>query len=242
MFPIRVENPAVRPPLATLAIIVLNFFVWGFIEGFGDPTALARSLCFYALIPGGLLDLASIGTVIPLTESLGCSIQDGSAITLITHMFLHGGWFHLLGNMWFLWLFGNSVEDAMGPLRFILFYLFCGLAAAAMQIISEPGALVPMAGASGAIGGILGAYMKLYPQTRVVTVLFFGFYFTTVNIPAIAMLGFWFVLQLAGAFPLFHGVGSVAFFAHIGGFLAGFFFVSFVYRPDDYRKHFSLKP
>ena len=239
MFPIRDENPTIRTPFATFAIIGLNIAVWMFIQGFGSILPLAQSLCEYGLIPGELLDLAPIGAVIPIGPNLGCELQQGSSLTLITHQFLHSGWFHLITNMWFLWIFGDNVEDAMGPVRFVVFYLLCGLSAATAQIMNDPGALMPMVGASGAIGGVLGAYLRLYPHARIVTLLFFGFFFTTVALPAIAMLGYWFFLQLAGAMPALQGPGGgVAFWAHIGGFLAGMVLVGPMHRADYYAQHF----
>lgn len=234
MFPLRDENPTLHRPFATYAIIGLNVLVWLFVQGLGADAPLARSLCLYALIPGELLNLAPTGTVIPLGENMGCSLDNGSWLTLISHQFLHGGWFHIIANMWFLWIFGDNVEDVMGPFRFAVFYLLCGLAAAFAQIASEPSALFPMVGASGAIGGVLGAYARLFPQARVVTLIFLGFFFTTVNLPAIAMLGYWFFLQLAGAAPGLHGVGGVAFWAHIGGFLAGLALAGVMIKDDYY--------
>ena len=111
-------------------------------------------------------------------------------------MFMHGGWFHLLGNMWFLWIFGNNVEDSMGHVRFVVFYLLCGLAAAALQMLTDPSSVIPMVGASGAIGGVMGAYVLLYPRVHVHMFVFLGFYATTFAVPAIFMLGYWFVVQL----------------------------------------------
>ncbi len=240
MFPIRDENPTVRFALATFAIIALNLLSWAFVQGLGSNLGLAQSLCSWGLIPGDLLNLAPAGTIIPLGNGLGCQLEQGSMATLITHQFLHGGWFHLISNMWFLWIFGDNVEDAMGPVRFAVFYLLCGLAAAAAQIMTDPGALVPMVGASGAIGGVLGAYARLYPHARVVTLIFLGIFFTTVTLPAIAMLGYWFFLQLAGAVPALHGAGGgVAFWAHIGGFLAGILLAGPMRREDYYAEHLA---
>jgi membrane associated rhomboid family serine protease len=142
--------------------------------------------------------------------------------TLVTSMFMHGGWMHLLGNMWFLHVFGNNVEDSMGSARFVLFYLTCGLAAAALQILSDPRSGIPMVGASGAIGGVMGAYVVLYPRVHVHMLVIFGFYVTTIAVPAMLMLGYWFLLQLLGGFgSLLRAGGGVAFWAHVGGFGAG---------------------
>jgi membrane associated rhomboid family serine protease len=143
-------------------------------------------------------------------------------LTVLTSMFLHAGFAHLLGNMVFLWIFGNNVEDATGHPRFLLFYLACGVAAALSHILTRPGSTVPMVGASGAISGVLGAYFLLYPHARIVTLVLLGFFAQTVRIPAFFFLGLWFLMQL---FPAFLSVGGdgggVAWFAHIGGFVAG---------------------
>lgn len=240
LFPIRDVNPLVRRPVATIALIGLNIAAWVFIQGMGSGMALAQSLCSYGLIPGELLDLAPRGVVIPLSGDLGCELTGGWTPSLLTHMFLHGSWFHLISNMWFLWVFGDNVEDAMGPGRFVAFFLLCGLAAALLQIITDPGTLIPMVGASGAIGGVLGAYVRLYPRAQIISFLFLGFFFTTVALPAIAMLGYWFFLQVAGALPALKGVGGgVAFWAHIGGFLAGLILVGPMHREDYYAQHLS---
>lgn len=236
MFPLRDENPTLHQPFATYLIIALNIAVWALVQGLGSAMPLARSLCLHALIPGELLNLAPEGTMIPMGGNMGCSLEPGSWFSLISHQFLHGGWFHLIANMWFLWIFGDNVEDVMGPVRFVVFYLLCGLAAAAAQIASEPGSVSPMVGASGAIGGVLGAYARLYPQARVVTLIFLGFFFTTVSLPAIGMLGYWFFLQLAGAAPGLKGAGEVAFWAHIGGFLAGVALAKVMIREDYYAQ------
>jgi len=136
-------------------------------------------------------------------------------------MFMHGGWFHIIGNLWFLSVFGDNVEDAMGRVRFIMFYLLCGLAAAGAQMISNPSSAVPMVGASGAIGGVMGAYAMLYPNARVHVLIFFGI-ITRIVLPAWIMLGYWFLLQIIGAIPSVAGSGGgVALWAHIGGFIAG---------------------
>src|SRR5262245_34810730 len=147
-------------------------------------------------------------------------------------MFTHGGWFHIIGNMWFLWIFGNNVEDSMGRARFAVFYLLCGLAAAGAQILADPSSPIPMVGASGAIGGVMGAYVVLYPRVKIDMLLPIGFFITMVRVPAYFMLGYWFLLQiLGGAVPALTGVaqGGVAFWAHVGGFLAGVLLV-FLFR------------
>ena len=233
MFPLRDENPTARKPFAVIAVIVLNALTWGFVQGFGGDFPLAQSLCLHGLIPGELLGLIDMGHQLPMGPNLVCTL-DGNAnpATLLTSMFLHGGWFHILGNLWFLWVFGDNIEDVMGPLRFIVFYLLCGLAAAFAQILSDPDSAIPMVGASGAIGGVMGAYALLYPRARVQTLLVLGFYITTIGVPAFVMLGYWFLLQILGGLPaLGSSEGGVAFWAHIGGFVAGLALIHPFKRP-----------
>lgn len=243
MFPLRDENPTLRTPIAVISIIGFNLATWGLVQGFGSAAPLAHSLCGWGLIPGELLHLAAPGSLIPLGEGLACRLEagGGSALTLVTHMFLHGGWFHLIGNLWFLWVFGDNVEDAMGPVRFWGFYLLCGLAAALAQMLSNPAAAIPMVGASGAIGGVMGGYARLYPRARIITFVFLGFYATTIVVPAIFMLGYWFVIQLASGIPaLQEAGGGVAFWAHAGGFVAGLLLVRPMAREDlllDHLRH-----
>lgn len=223
MFPLRDENPSSTFPIVTIGIIVVCAVAWIFIQGMGETRALAGSFCHFALIPGKVFGLLPAGFHIPMSETLTCVVQgQGGVYTIITHMFLHGGWFHLIGNLWFLWVFGDNVEDAMGHIPFLLFYVLCGIAAAAAQIITNPASAIPMVGASGAIGGVMGGYARLYPQAKVHTLIFLGFIITTASIPAIYMLGYWFVIQLIGGLPALQSSGGgVAFWAHIGGFLAG---------------------
>ncbi len=234
LFPLRDENPTVRVPYAVIAIIVLNALVWFFVQGFGNTYALAESLCLYGLVPGDLLGLINEGTRISLGNNLVCALDASpNPGSLVTSMFMHGGWFHILGNMWFLWVFGDNIEDVMGPVRFVIFYILCGLAAAAAQIATDPSSTIPMVGASGAIGGVMGAYALLYPRTHVHTLIFLGFYVTTVAIPAVFMLGYWFVLQLLGGLPaLGSSTGGVAFWAHIGGFVTGLALIHLFKRPE----------
>ncbi|MEZ5558884.1 MAG: rhomboid family intramembrane serine protease [Pseudomonadales bacterium] len=223
MFPISDDNPRLRTPYATVLIIAINALIWGLLQGFGSPYRLAESLCLHGLVPGDLLGLVDPGTTIALGKNLVCQLDGRSNPgTLISSMFMHGGWLHIIGNMWFLWVFGDNVEDALGPVRFVLFYLLCGLAAAGAQIVGDPHSTVPMVGASGAIGGVMGAYALLYPRVRVNLLIFLGFYVTTIGVPAVFMLGYWFLLQLLQGLPaLGQQEGGVAFWAHVGGFVAG---------------------
>jgi membrane associated rhomboid family serine protease len=220
MFPYRDDNPSILTPVVTVSLIAANLAVWVLVQGMGADQRLAASVCELGLVPGDLLHRLPPGYSVPIGDGMACVIEAGTPWrTLFTSMFLHGGWMHVLGNMWFLWVFGNNVEDAMGHGRFLAFYLLCGLAAAAAQIIVNPSSAVPMVGASGAISGVMGAYVILYPRVRVHILVFLVFIFRT-SVPAWAMLGYWFLLQLLGA-GMEDSVGGVAVWAHIGGFLAG---------------------
>jgi membrane associated rhomboid family serine protease len=223
VFPYKDDNPTVLTPVVTLGIIALNVVVWLFIQGAGAEQPLAASVCRLGLIPGELLQRLPEGTRVPLGPGMSCMIGPPHPLTVLTSMFMHGGWAHIIGNMWFLWVFGNNIEDSMGHGRFVVFYLLCGIAAAAAQIAVAPGSRVPMVGASGAISGVLGAYVVLYPRVRVHTLVTLGFFITTVALPAYVMLGYWFLLQiLLGAVGSMSRVeGGVAVWAHVGGFIAG---------------------
>jgi membrane associated rhomboid family serine protease len=231
MFPYRDDNPTVLTPVATVALILANVAAWALLQGLGTEPALPRSVCTLGLIPGELLGQVEPGTRVQLGPSTACVLTGTSTwYTAVTSMFLHGGWLHLIGNMWFLWVFGNNVEDSMGHIRYVLFYLICGLAAATAQILTNPASTIPMVGASGAISGIMGAYIVLYPRVRVHMLVFLGFFITTIAVPAWVMLGYWFLLQLLGGLPsLGSERGGVAFWAHAGGFVAGMVLI-FLFR------------
>lgn len=217
MFPINDHNPTLRVPIATYGLILANVAVWILVQGMGIEPGLSRSVCQLGLIPGELLQRLPLGYQIQISEGTACVVTPGTPwLAPLTSMFLHGSWLHLLGNMWFLHVFGNNVEDVMGRGRYLGFYLLCGLAAVAAQIAADPNSAVPMVGASGAIGGVMGAYIMLYPRARIHTFVFFFF----LEVPAWIMLGYWFLLQLAGGSGP-SDAGGVAFWAHIGGFLAG---------------------
>ena len=223
MIPLRDENPTIHTSVVTFVIIGLNIAAWVLVQGLGFGRAFAHSVCEWGLIPGEVLGTASPGTAVPLGGGWVCMVDaQGNWLTVITSMFMHGGWFHLIGNMWFLAVFGDNVEDTLGPVRFVVFYLLCGIVAAAAQVLSNPSSPVPMIGASGAVGGVMGAYAVLFPRAPVHLLVFLGFFVTRVVVPAYLMLGYWFVLQLLGAMPTLGGAGGgVAFWAHVGGFLAG---------------------
>jgi membrane associated rhomboid family serine protease len=231
VFPIRDDNPQILVPVVTYALIGLNVAAWVFLQGLGSEPLLSASVCRLGLIPGDLLgsvDLSGIPGPLP------CPVDgESNWVTVLTSMFMHGSWLHLIGNMWFLWIFGGNVEDAMGPGRFVLFYLLSGLAAAAAQVAASPESPIPMVGASGAIGGVMGAYIVLYPRVHVHLLVLLGFYATTFAVPAVAMLGYWIVLQLIGGLASAGAAGGgTAFWAHVGGFVAGAVLV-FLFRDRE---------
>ncbi len=223
MFPYHDENPTLATPVATIGIIAANIVVWILVQGMGSEPALARSVCELGLVPGDFLGRLPAGYAVPMGRGVACILSgDRAWYTPVTSMFLHGGWLHLIGNMWFLWLFGNNVEDSMGRFRYVAFYLLCGLAAAFMQLFLNPSSGLPMVGASGAISGVMGAYVLLYPRVRVHVLLVLVIFITRIQLPAWVMLGYWFLLQLLGGTASLAGQqGGVAFWAHVGGFAAG---------------------
>lgn len=239
MFPLRDDNPHFLTPYATYGLILANVLAWVLVQGLGSEPRLSESVCSLGLIPGELLQNVPIGTSYPLGPNSYCTLTQASWITPITSMFLHGGWMHIIGNMWFLWIFGNNVEDSMGHVRFVIFYVLCGLAAAALQTLADPSSVLPMVGASGAIGGVMGAYVLLYPRVHVHMLVFLGFFVTTIAVPAVFMIGYWFVVQLvSGAFASAgEGEGGVAFWAHVGGFLAGALLVWLFRNPVLLDRH-----
>jgi membrane associated rhomboid family serine protease len=240
MFPYRDENVTLRTPIATFGLIAANVASWLLVQGAGSPVALAASVCNLGLVAGELTGKLPPGTEFPMGDGLVCVVDPGrQMLHVLTHMFLHGSWMHLLGNMWFLWIFGNNVEDSMGHVRFVVFYLVCGLAAAALQVAVTPASPIPMVGASGAISGVMGAYVVLYPFARVFVLLPLGFFVTTVAMPAWTMIGYWALLQLlsgVGSLGAQEG-GGVAFWAHLGGLIAGVVLVRLFARGDYVEEH-----
>jgi len=217
MIPLRDVIPSRTTPYITVTIIVLNAAVWCY------ELALPRHV-----LPGFL----QVYGVVP---------ADFEASTLLTSMFLHGSWLHVIGNMWYLWIFGDNVEDRVGHGGFIVFYLLCGFVAALGQTAMDPDSTLPMVGASGAIAGVMGAYFVLYPRSRVLTLIPLVIYWDIVEVPAAMLLGFWFLMQMfsAGAIAVTAGAGGggVAFMAHLAGFFAGMGAI-FVFRrrqpPERY--------
>ena len=238
MIPYRDENETQRRAIVTGTVIGLNILSWLVVQGAGADFPLARSVCNLGLIPGELTGLLPPGRGFSMGQGTVCVTDPGRQVShLITSMFLHGGWMHLIGNMWFLWIFGNNVEDSMGRLRFIAFYLLTGLAAALGQVLANPDSIIPMVGASGAISGVMGAYLVLYPRVKVYTLVPIFIFFTSIALPAWAMLGYWFVIQLVSGLFSSGDMGGVAFWAHIGGFAAGIMLIKLFARAEYIAAH-----
>jgi len=236
VIPYKDENPTDLAPLFTVGLIVVNALVWLVVQGAGLNSAdLVRSVCELGLIPGEVLRTVPPGTAVPVGPGMRCLLTaQPHWWTVATSMFLHAGWLHIIGNMWFLWVFGNNIEDSMGHARFVAFYLLCGVAAALAQMVSDPRSAVPMVGASGAISGVMGAYILLYPRVRVHTIVWLGFFVTTVALPAYVILGYWFVYQLllGTVGSLSRMEGGTAFWAHVGGFVAGMALIRVFVNPE----------
>jgi membrane associated rhomboid family serine protease len=234
MFPYRDDNPTIGTPVVTVVLIGLNLAAWVLVQGMGAEPYLSKSVCELGLIPGEFLGLIPPGYAVPVSETMACVADpDNEWYTPVTSMFLHGGWLHLIGNMWFLWLFGNNVEDSMGHYRYLAFYVLSGVAAAAAQTFVNPSSVIPMVGASGAISGVMGAYIVLYPRVRVHMLIVLGIFITRIAVPAFLMLGYWFLLQLLGGLPgLGDDRGGVAFWAHAGGFIAGALLI-LLFKDDE---------
>ena len=222
-------------PFVTVALIAINVLVFFYqlsLQGEGSPEGLRAARDFileFGLVPCRLTGACAVGSgVLP------------PAVTVLSSMFLHGGILHVGGNMLYLWIFGNNVEDTLGHSRFVVFYLACGIAAAAAQTALSAASAVPMIGASGAVSGVLGAYLLLFPRANVLTVIVFGFFVRLVRIPAVVMLGLWFLVQFLGGLVAWGGAasrgeaggGETAWFAHVGGFGAGMALL-LALRPRD---------
>jgi membrane associated rhomboid family serine protease len=218
LIPLKDSNPTERFPIVTVVFIVMNVLVFLYELSLGERNG-EYFIGTFALVPARLFNAPHV---------IAGSLPD--SLTLFTSMFLHGGVFHLAGNMLYLWIFGNNVEDAMGRIRFIVFYLLCGIVAALGHAMTNTQSSIPMIGASGAISGVLGAYLLLYPRARVLTLFTLGFFVRMIEVPAMVILGFWFVFQFLSALVATGQGGGVAWFAHIGGFLAGMMFIGLFKR------------
>ena len=225
MIPLRDDNPTVLTPVVTVSLILANAAVF-FYELSLEPRLLETLIYQMGMVPASLAHGHIPGT--------------GGYSTILSSMFLHGGWMHILGNMLYLWIFGNNVEDSMGHVRFIIFYLLAGIAAAMTQLALNPAATVPTIGASGAISGVLGAYLVLSPNARIQTLIILGWFIRIVYLPAWVLLFFWIGLQLLNQAlaPADPNAGGVAYAAHIGGFVAGLLLIPF-FRKYRRRSHFQ---
>ena len=215
MIPLRDTQPSLSKPLVTGLLIAVNILV--FLYEFSlDPFSLNHFIVEYGLVPGRF-----------------------QYLDLFSSIFLHGGWFHLLGNMWFLWIYGDNVEDVLGHQKYLLFYILCGVAAGMVQVLTNPGSRIPTVGASGAIAGVMGAYLIKFPRAKILTLVPIFIFVTTMEIPAVFMLLYWFVLQIFSGFGSAGtsnvSQGGVAWFAHIGGFLAGMLLIKVMGTEDRYR-------
>ena len=207
MIPLRDDNPTVSTPFVTISLIVLNIVIFFYEISLGPQ--FESFLNTYGAKPMYILNMV---------EPPGLP---SPYLTIFSSMFLHGGFFHVAGNMLYLWIFGNNIEDSMGHSRFIVFYLISGIVAVYIFAFMNPGSTIPMVGASGAVSGVLGAYLVLFPRAKVLTLVPFGFYMQVIRVPAVFVLGFWIVLQILNGMVSRGSGGGVAWFAHIGGFLAG---------------------
>jgi len=223
LLPLHDDQPTREKPIATVFLIIVCVLIFGWQLTLQDWQKQNLFLTF-GVVPAVLVGpyhLPPENQVVP------------SVFTLFSSMFLHGGWLHIAGNMLYLWIFGNNVEDAMGHRKFLLFYLACGVVAGAVQCVATPGSSVPMIGASGAVAGTLGAYLLLHPRARVLTFVFLGIFWTFIRLPAAVVLGGWIIIQI------FNGMGSagqesgVAWMAHVGGFMAGVLLIGLFKRRSS---------
>src|SRR5581483_10014575 len=223
MIPLHDDNPTELQPAVTVSLIVACTLVFFY------EVSLPEKVVELFVYQYGAIPALVVGHKLPPADLMAVS----PIMTLITSMFLHGGWMHLIGNMLYLWIFGNNIEDVMGHVRFVIFYLTCGIVAALSHAVIEPSSTIPMVGASGAISGVLGAYLLLFPRAQVLVLIPLGLFTRTMYVPAAFALGLWFVMQvLSGGMSLGREGGGVAFFAHIGGFVAGMALIGVFKRPD----------
>lgn len=246
MFPVSDDNPTLKTPIMTIALLAITWGVWIVVQGGGGMFSergalqLATSVCNYGLVPGELTKQVPLGYAVPLGGGWACVVDNNPInwFTPVLSIFLHGGWGHLIGNSLYLWVFGNNVEDSMGRWRFLAFYLITGVVAAGTHMLVEPASPLPTVGASGAISGVMGGYLLLYPKVKVRT---FIPPFFLLRFPAWAVLILWFVSQVITGLPALSPLrpevsGGVAVWAHIGGFLAGLLLVRVFTNPDFVRR------
>jgi len=220
MIPLRDTQPSYSTPFVTILLIVMNVFVFLYEVSLDDYTRNAF-ISTWGMIPARF-----------------------EYTDMLTSMFLHGGWLHLIGNMWFLWIYGDNVEDTLGHLKYLLFYLLCGLAAGGMHVVTNLDSRIPTVGASGAIAGVMGAYLVKFPHSRILTLVVVFVFITTVEIPAVLILAYWFLIQLAsGMWSVGYSQlsqGGVAWFAHVGGFVAGVILIKVMRTRERYRRRHDL--
>ncbi|WP_164017726.1 rhomboid family intramembrane serine protease [Pyxidicoccus trucidator] len=238
MIPISDDNPTLRTPVVTYLLLGAILFTWLVIQGAGfDALKLAESVCTFGMVPLKLTGQLAAGSILKMGDGLSCGIVDPTLdrLTPLTSMFLHGGWMHLIGNCLFFWVFGNNVEDSMGRFRFLVFYLVCGLAAAGAHVLVDPASPFPAVGASGAISGIMGAYLVLYPRVRVNMIFILFIFIQIIPVPAWAVLLWWFVVQVISGLPQLTVMEQVsegvAVWAHVGGFVAGVVLIKLFRNP-----------
>lgn len=220
MFPFKDDNPHTSFPIVTIILIAVNAAVFLFELSLGGKES-ALFMASFGMVPQFVSHVSEVAKELPLHPYY----------TFFTSMFLHGGWMHLIGNMLYLWIFGDNIEHAMGKVKYLSFYILMGIVAGLTHFAFNVHSQVPTVGASGAIAGVLGAYINLFPHARVHTLLIYGFFTRVVLLPSIFVLGFWFVLQLLEAGMTPKGLGGVAYGAHIGGFVAGYLLVRFFCKP-----------
>jgi membrane associated rhomboid family serine protease len=234
MLPVRDDQPRFGTPYVTYFLIALNTLIYLF-EAALTPESLKSLLFQLGMVPANITGYLSSGSQLGLAAVL---------LPAFTSMFLHGSWMHVIGNMWFLWIFGDNVEDVLGHAKYLVFYLLCGIAAGLTQTFFNVGSRLPMVGASGAIAGVMGAYLVKFPRSRIVTLVFVFFFITTIDVPATLMLLYWFFIQI------FNGIGTIgyshlsqggtAWFAHVGGFIAGIVLVNLLGTRQKYMRRQDL--
>jgi membrane associated rhomboid family serine protease len=233
LFPLKDENPTKKFSYITLVIIIVNCLVF-FVHLVGGRYYRSLMATKFGVIPYEIMQGVDLSPDAPLHQILG---HYGIYLTLITSQFLHGSFWHILGNMWFLWIFGNNVEDIVGHGKFLFFYLLGGIAAALLQVVLTADSTVPMIGASGAVSAVLGAYILKFPRARVRSLVFIFIFITVINVPAVAFIGIWFFLQVLSS--LSGPMAGVAWFAHIGGFVFGLLFIK-VFEKRQNRPRYRI--